>query len=429
MIGMTYIDLSIDEEFSKIILDRYSEMTGLSVVFSTDSGKPIYSDANWPVFCQEIYKIIGTVKARNIDYLEIEKKLYPCCAGLWCYSHPIKVDWNKVGTFVVGYRRIRGREEESKKLLEQKLSEHKVNNEDSNRLRELLENVDAIDEDAFNIPLLEGLSFIEQFVIIERQRAIVFKEEAASLAHEFLLPIQSVIANAENLFNETEEGSELKDIAEDILQQVTKLYFIAENIRGSVLEERDKFGYEFHQVDIYPIIIDTIKLFQKEAKRKGVIIKDPDVKYPSSFIEISKPHVERVFFNLIHNAVKYSFTGTKRSERYITVVCKPDRKFYCAEITNYGVGIKPEEISEGLIFKDGYRGILARDRSRMGSGFGLGTVKRIVEAHNGCVKVESKQVGTGSRIDPYKTTITVCIPFHQPRRNPHGNKNDTMDRR
>lgn len=425
MISMPHIDTLINEEFLKKLLDMYFEETGLSIVFYTDGGKPIYSKKNrhWPKFCQEICKIVESRKICDMDYSKIEDVPHQCYAGLWCQSRPVKVGGKKVGVFVVGYRRMKGREEESTKMLEQKLSEHKANDEDSNRLRKLLEDVAAVDEGAFDIKLLENLSFIEQYIIgeheratIEHEHAIAFKAEATNLAHEFLLPIQSIIAGAENLFNESEEGSELKDIAEDILQQVTKLSFIAENIRGSVLEERDKFGYEFDDVAIYRIIQDAVNLFRKEAKKKGVMINNPIVEkdIPFSIIEMSEPHIKQVFFNLIHNAVKYSYASTERSERYIAVLCKSHKNFYCVEITNYGVGIKPEEISEGLIFKNGYRGELARDRSRTGSGFGLGRVKKIIEAHNGHIEIESRQLGTGPTVNPYRTTVTVCMPFYQP---------------
>ena len=134
-------------------------------------------------------------------------------------------------------------------------------------------------------------------MIKEHRNVIGFKTKAKGLAHEFLLPIQSIVADAENLFNEAEDGSELKGIAEDVLQQVIKLSFTAENIRGPLLEERDQFGYEFHDLDIYPIIQNTIDLFKKEAKKKYVIINDPVVEddIPVSVIEMSEPHIKQVF--------------------------------------------------------------------------------------------------------------------------------------
>ncbi|MHC1624206.1 MAG: sensor histidine kinase [Candidatus Methanospirareceae archaeon] len=335
------------------------------------------------------------------------------------------------GTYVVGHKRIKDRDIESEIVLKKTLSKHKVNDELYNILIKLLKKVDIVDEDFFDANFFDRLSFISQIAIREHQHAIVFKKEAVHLAHVFLLPIQSIIADAENLFNETEEGSELKEIAENILQEITILYFIAENIRGSVLENSDRFGYEFHYVEIRPIIQDVINLFQKQAEKKKVAINDLFVKkdIPVTAIQISEPHIKQVFFNLIHNAVKYSYTSTEKSERYISVICNSYKNFYRVEISNFGVGITPEEISDDLIFKDGYRGIFARDCSRTGSGFGLGRVREIIKAHNGDIKVESRQVGIGPKIDPYKTTVTVCIPFYQPRRSPHGNKNDIMDRR
>jgi len=439
MIDMPYVDLPLNEEFLEELLNLYSELTGLSIAFYIDNGQHLYSNKNWPKFCQEICRIVEPKETYDMEYPKNEKNSYACYPGLWCQARPVKLDdEHKVGAFVAGYRRIKGREKESKMALERFLVEHKVNNKDSERLRRLLEEVDAVDENVFDIKLLEKLSSIEKFVIMEYQRAITenehaiaLKQEAVNLAHEFLLPIQSIIANAENLFDEAEEGSELKDIAEDMLQQLIKLSFIAENIRGHVLEERDKFRYEFCGVDIYPIIQDTIGLFRKEAKMKNVVISNPVVKgyIPVPSIEVSEPHIAQVFFNLIHNAVKYSYAGSERSERYISVVCEPYKNFYCVEITNYGVGIAAEEISKGLIFEEGYRGELARDRSRTGSGVGLSTVKRIIETHNGYIKVDSKPVGSDLIIGPYKTTVKVCLPFRQPPRSSHGNKKDIIGRR
>ncbi|MCK5108270.1 MAG: PocR ligand-binding domain-containing protein [Methanosarcinales archaeon] len=439
---MSYADLPLAKEFLEKLLSIYSELTGLSVAFYADNGELLYSEKYWPKFCQEIYRIVESKEIHDMNYSKNEKNSYPCYPGLWCQSQSVKLDYGrKVGTFVVGYRRIKGRENESRRSLKRFLVDHEVNNKDSERLVGLLEEVDVVEENAFDIKLLEKISFVEQFVIAEHNRAIAehtrviaFKAEVTSLAHEFLLPLQSVIANAENLSNEAKEGSKLRNIAEDILQQVIKLSFIAENIRGSMLEERDKhdkFGYEFRKVDIYPIIQDTIELFRKEAKRKDVVINDPVVKgdIPVPAIEVSKPHIKQVFFNLIHNAVKYSYTSTSQSERYITIICNSDGTFYCVEISNYGVGIEPVEISDGLIFKSGYRGILARDRSRTGSGVGLSAVKRIVELHNGYIKVESKLMQSGPIIDLYKTTVKVCLPFRQPSRSLHDNKKDIIDRR
>lgn len=425
----------LNEKILESLLDIYSELTGFSIAFYTDDGHSFHSNKNWPNFCQEIYRIVESKEIYDMDYSKNEKEFNPCYPGLWCQSKSLELDCgNNVGTFVVGYRRIKGRENESKSSLMRFLVDQGVNNKDSKRLMGLLEEVVEVEEDDFNIKLLEKVSFIEQYIITEHKRVIAFKEGTINLAHVFLLPLQSLIANAENLFNEAKEESELRNIAEDLLEGLIKLSYTAENIRKSVLEERDKnenFKYEFHNTEIYPIIQNTIELFRKEAKRKNVVINDPVVKGDISVlsIELSEPHIKRIFFNLIHNAVKYSCRSESQPEQTITVVCNSDGNFFCVEISNYGLGIESREIADGLIFKAGYRGILAIDRNRIGSGLGLAEVKNIVEAHNGQIKLESVLVGDDPISGLYKTTVKVCLPFRQPQRSLHGNKKDIIGRR
>jgi len=255
---------------------------------------------------------------------------------------------------------------------------------------------------------------------METKKILLPEDEAK---HEFLSPVQSIIADAENLFNEAEDGSELKDLAEKILQQATKLHFIAENIKGLVLES--------HKVDIYPIIQDTIELFRKEAKKKGIAIDDSVMEeaIPVSVIEMSEFHIKQVFSNLIDNAIKYSCMNVEPLERCITVVCNSDGNFYCVEISNYGLGIEPREMSDGLIFGAGYRGTLAQDCGITGLGLGLNTVKRIIDMYDGRIEVESKLLRSDQTTDLYKNIFEVYIPLRQPRKGTHGNKKDTMDRR
>ena len=414
----------LHERFTEELWKLYYEMAKLSVVFyPTNNKEHVYKGTHLPKFCNKIYDLIISKKikcCKNCKIIEIKKNheyegLFQCDAGLWCYAQPVKVDKEVIGTFVVGHRRIEGRENESKTVLENMLKECNVDVENSKILMELLEKVPAV-EDNFNSGLLERFSVLEKYVIIEHQRADTFKGEAVRLAHAVLMPIQSIVADAENLFTESPDNSELKEIAEDILQETIKLSFIAENMLGNPLEEPDEYEYKFYDMDIYPIIEDTVDLFRKQAKKKDIIIDDPvETNVPTSYVEMVKPHIKQVFFNLMHNAVKYSYTSTKKSRRYITVNCTSHKNFYCVEISNYGIGIMPDELTK--IFEPGYRGKLTHDRQRTGSGFGLPTAKRFVEKiHHGKIEIESEQAGLGQEIDPYRTTVRVCIPFTQPRR-------------
>ena len=69
-------------------------------------------------------------------------------------------------------------------------------------------------------------------------------------------------------------------------------------------------------------------------------------------------------------------------------------------VTDNGIGIAEEEITK--IFTDFYRGKNVPEGERS-SGVGLSITKRIIEAHGGSIKVESK-LGQGSK-------FTILLPL------------------
>jgi len=435
--------IKVDEILTKMLLNLYSEETKLPATIYLEGSEetPIYSDFYWPEFCKKICKIINVEKGCGKEYSRTCEKsfgLHMCFSGLWCYSQSIEVDGRIVGMLVTGQMRLKDKIEESKKNLKQVISKNHLTNKQSEELLKLWSKVQLIDKNDFDKTFVEHLVAIERYIIIEHQRVDELKTITVQSAHEIILPIQSIVANAENLYNELEKP-EYKHIAKDILEQMRKLGHITENILGTRQKnEIQKYKKEFRPTDIFPMIQDTIDLFQNEAKNKDVKILDPIINVHFSIIEMSKPHIKQVLFNLFHNAVKYSYASTQESKRYISIVCslhKSDNPFinssnyYCIEITNFGIGIKPNEISNGLIFKSGYRGILARDRSRTGSGVGLSVIKEVIETHNGYIEIQSKRLGEGSKIDPYKTMVKVCIPFKQPKRHKYENTKNIVDRR
>jgi len=427
--------INVDEIFTKMLLNLYSEKTNLpaAIYLEGNEEKPIYSDLRWPRFCTRICDFIKVETGCGKEYSQISKKkfgLQMCFAGLWCYIQPIEVNGKVIGILVTGQMCLENKSEESKKKLQETFLKYHINKKQSEELLKLWNDVQSINENDIDKTFVEHLIAIERYIIIEHQRMDELKSITVHSVHEIILPIQSIVANAENLYTELEEP-EYINIAKDILEQMRKLGQITENIIGSSKNKYiEEYKKEFRPVDIFPMILDTIDLFRKEAKNKGVIIYDPIItNVPFSIIEMSKPHIKQVLFNLIHNAVKYSYVGSREFERYISIICSSNKNFYCLEITNFGIGITSNEISKGLIFKSGYRGELAMDRSRTGSGFGLSLVKQNIEMHNGYIEIKSKNLGRGLKIDPYKTTVKVCIPFNQPRGNKSEKTKNIMDRR
>ena len=88
--------------------------------------------------------------------------------------------------------------------------------------------------------------------------------------------------------------------------------------------------------------------------------------------------------NLLDNAVKY---GTENSD-WIGVSARRVDDAVEVRIADRGPGIPPEE--QGSIFNAFFRGRRAQQDQIHGTGLGLNLVKKIVEAHGGNIRVESK---------------------------------------
>ena len=105
----------------------------------------------------------------------------------------------------------------------------------------------------------------------------------------------------------------------------------------------------------------------------------------------------QVFFNLLHNAAKYTDPGG-----HLTVVARREGAEVALSVRDDGVGIAPD--LQPRVFETFFQGRQERDRAKGGLGLGLALVKSLSELHGGRVEVESPGLGTGS-------TFTVRLPL------------------
>ena len=62
-------NVSVDEKFTKMLLNLYSEITNLpaAIYLEGNEEKPIYSDIHWPMFCQKMCNVV--IKDFQIYYI------------------------------------------------------------------------------------------------------------------------------------------------------------------------------------------------------------------------------------------------------------------------------------------------------------------------------------------------------------------------
>lgn len=398
------------EFFVKTILDLYSEKTGMPVAF-VNEGKVVWQTSK--IFCSPYCKELNKFLPKRCynDHIKRSKtekeKLTICHAGLWNFSLPIKRDGKIVGALLTGQRRLHSKEQESLEILtnfQKELSESQYS-----FLKQCFYETPIIKE--FDINLLKTLEPMEESLFDVFISWDIENTKILNLAHEFLLPIQSIIANAENISAElSKDRGELKEQVEDLMHQVIKLGMTAENMRSSMMgTDNERYRYELN--DIIDLIEENINIFRNEALRKSIGFEGPTlIAGSSATLPMSKKHLNRAFFNLIHNAVKYSYFSISDKNRYINIEIRSTQKKINVEISNYGIGILDEEIRDGKIFEEGYRGKLSSDKERIGSGLGLSEAKRIIEKHGGVISITSRLLGDNKFSGPYLTTVRVELP-------------------
>jgi PAS domain S-box-containing protein len=133
-------------------------------------------------------------------------------------------------------------------------------------------------------------------------------------------------------------------------------------------------------------------------------------------IKVVRREVLRALTDLLHNAIKYSWSRDKSKSPWVTIHTEVVNDAVHIEFENWGVPIKKEEIEQELIFKIGYRGSHSGDRGRIGTGIGLADARRVARAHRGDVEVRS-QPAVSSRdaedyTNPFITTVTMKLPLY-----------------
>lgn len=171
--------------------------------------------------------------------------------------------------------------------------------------------------------------------------------------------------------------------------------------------------------------VDLVTIVKQACNDMGAfaISRDITIRGPRATNEMkvltNRRDLLRIMSNIIHNAVKYSWEPRRRDpggrEVQVRLIEKGDG--YILRVTNLGVPVPPDELQ--LVFESGYRGRLATDRGRLGSGIGLSDAKSVIERYGGTITIESKPASPldpGRRPDdgpPYLTTVLVHLPKHE----------------
>lgn len=219
-----------------------------------------------------------------------------------------------------------------------------------------------------------------------------------NISHDFRTPLTLVADPVEQLLADPSlEGDRRR-----MLLLVQRNVQILLRLVNQILDFR---RYETGKMEFTPVPLDLLQCFvgwndsfQAAARRKHIHFSFDSVPDTDYHTQADAEKLERIYFNLLANAFKFTPENGKVTVR-LAALQKDGAPFFRFTVANTGSLISAEHIRS--IFDRFYK----IDRHHTGSGIGLALVKAFVEIHGGSISVESdERLGTVFTVDlPVRT--------------------------
>ena len=235
--------------------------------------------------------------------------------------------------------------------------------------------------------------------IEQLEKINAFKSDVISIsAHELRTSLTALRWINEMLLDGDvgEITREQKDFIEKEKTSIERMLSLVQEMLEINHTESIGLTYKFQSIEILPIIEGVTFDFIGESHKKSIeiIFIKPQIELPKVTADPDKIRV--VLQNLIENALKYSNEGSK----IIISISKEEENIRVA-VKDNGIGIP--ESDRANIFDKFYRGEKAKSIKTFGTGLGLYTAKKIIDAHGGQINFESK--------DKDGTTFFFTLPI------------------
>lgn len=234
-----------------------------------------------------------------------------------------------------------------------------------------------------------------------------------------ITPITTQVGGAKMLLDKPLNETSLR-LLQNYLQSAKRLALrlgssVAETVSShALLVERDDLNFEPYPLSV--LVGNCVQAFIPEAERRGrtLVMEESVEVLPVADVDIARLTI--AISNLIDNALKYSFPGTR-----IIVRARLDAKgsmeaaTATIEVSDLGDAIPNEQRER--IFEQGHRGLIeAKLRRIPGMGIGLWEVRAVIDGHGGKIDAASEPTNKILRQGrAHLVTFMATIPLRQTR--------------
>jgi signal transduction histidine kinase len=237
----------------------------------------------------------------------------------------------------------------------------------------------------------------------------------ATVSHELRTPLTSIIGYSEMLVEGLagELTTEQREFVQTIRDKGDQLLALIKGLLDLSKLESGTMSLRKNHVDVAALIKDVVSTMAPTARKKEVELAfEVEKGLPTIWADAER--LRQVLLNLTENAIK--FTPVSGSVRLIARIAGMDaqtggdsggmvllgarRTGVEMRVADTGIGIP--EVERTRVFDAFYQVDSSSTREAGGTGLGLSIVKRLVDGHDGNVKIEANQ--------PRGTVFVVTIP-------------------
>jgi len=206
------------------------------------------------------------------------------------------------------------------------------------------------------------------------------------VSHELKTPLTILKGEIEVILRQKREPEEYRKSIKNLGEEIEKLQNIIDNLLLISKLESKAQKIHFEEIDLNDVILEVFDDLLEMTKKKNQSLEMKNIS--STIIKGEKELLERLFSNILENAIKYTPEKGK-----IIIEMKRERDEVEVAISDNGIGIKKE--NRRKIFDRFYRIEEARTTESRSSGLGLAISQKIAKIHQAEIKVKS-EYGKGS---------------------------------
>lgn len=222
----------------------------------------------------------------------------------------------------------------------------------------------------------------------------------ANVSHEFRTPLTVISAPIAQMVNDQELTGETRHLLSIVQRSVNRMLRLVNQMMDFHKLEDDALRLEVRRQDIIQVLRSSAEVFKLQASEKKIELNTYGME-DNYLLWIDADKIEKIIYNLLGNAVKYTPSGGKID---LTFDATPQQIRF--SVSDNGAGVPDDQ--KDKIFERYYQ--LRRQEQgqfNWGTGIGLYYAQKLAHLHHGKIEVSDRADGASG------TVFTVTLPAEE----------------